>query len=344
MSGQTQLAATAELPPPVAMLQMIQGFWVSRALYVAAKLGISDLLKDGPKSSLELAQATGAHPTSLYRILRALDSVGVFAEDTNQCFALTPLGATLRTDVPGSLRFFAIEELGENHYPAWEKVLHSVNTGATGFSRVYGVNKWEYMAQHLDEARIFDQAMASFGSVVAAAIVSAYDFSSSATVVDVGGGDGSLLAAILKSNPRLRGVLADLPHVAEGARRRFEAEGLAPRCEIAGGDFFASVPSADTYILKWIIHDWDDEQSLVILRNCQSVMSPDGRVLLVEAVIQPGRATSFSKFMDLNMLVMTGGRERTETEYRALLASAGLKLTQVIPTHTEMSVIEAVRA
>lgn len=337
-------AQPSELPPPVMMLHMIKGFWVSRALYVAAKLGIPDLLRDEPKSSEDLAQATGTHAPSLYRVLRALDSVGVFAEDDRGRFALTPLGATLRTDVPGSLRYFAIEELGENHYPAWEKVLRSVETGAIAFDHVYGVSKWQYMAEHPDEAKIFDAAMSSFSSVVAAAVVAAYDFSSSATVVDIGGGDGTLLAAILKGNPPLRGVLADLPHVAEGAQRRLQAEGLADRCEVAAGSFFESAPTGDTYVLKWIIHDWDDQRSAAILKNCRSAMAANGRILLVEAVIQPGRATSFSKYMDLNMLVMTGGRERTEAEYRALLDSAGLRLTRIIPTHTEMSVIEAVQA
>ena len=337
-------AQPSELPPPVAMLHMIQGFWVSRALYVAAKLGIPDLLKDEPKSSADLAHATGTHAPSLYRVLRALDSVGVFAEDDRGRFGLTPLGATLRTDVPGSLRYFAIEELGENHYPAWEKVLHSVETGEIAFNHVYGVSKWQYMAEHPDEAKIFDAAMSSFSSVVAAAVVAAYDFSSSATVVDIGGGDGTLLTAILKGNPQLRGVLADLPHVAEGAQRRFKTEGLADRCEIAAGSFFESVPVGDTYVLKFIIHDWDDQQSVAILRNCRSAMAANGRVLLVEAVIQPGTATSFSKYVDLNMLVMTGGRERTEAEYRALLDSAGLRLTRIIPTYTEMSILEAVQA
>jgi len=326
------------------MLQMIQGFWLSRAVYVAAKLGIPDLLKDGPKSPEELAQATGTHAPSLYRVLRALESVGVFAEADRGRFALTPLGATLQTGIPGSLRFFAIEELGENHYPAWEKVLHSVKTGAIAFNHVYGASKWQYMTEHPDEATIFDEAMASFSSVVAAAIVEAYDFSASGTVVDVGGGDGLLLSTILKANPRLRGVLADLPHVAAGALRRFQVEELTGCCEIAPGDFFESVPAGETYVLKWIIHDWDDDRSVAILKNCRSAMAKDGKVLLVEAVIRPGGATSFSKLMDLNMLVMTGGRERTEAEYHALFTAAGLRLNRVIPTHTEMSIIEAIRS
>jgi hypothetical protein len=277
-------------------------------------------------------------------VLRALHSVGVFAEDDQGCFALTSLGATLRTDVPGSLRYFAIEELGENHYPAWEQVLHSVKTGEIAFNHVYGASKWQYMTEHPEEAQIFDAAMSSFSSVVAAAVVAAYDFSSAATVVDVGGGDGTLLTAILKGYPQPRGVLADLPHVAERAKSRFKAEGLEDRCETAPGSFFESAPAGDTYVMKWIIHDWDDQQSAAILNNCRKAMAANGRVLLVEAVLQPGVATSFSKCMDLNMLVMTGGRERTEAEYTALLRSAGLRLTRVIPTYTEMSVIEAVRA
>jgi O-methyltransferase domain/Dimerisation domain len=326
------------------MLQMIQGFWVSRAIYLAAKLGIPDLLKGGPQSSQDLALASGTHAPSLYRLLRALDSVGVFAEDSEGRFTLTALGATLRSDVPGSLRFFAIEELGENHYPAWEKVLHSVQTGAIAFDHVYGESKWRYMEQHPEEAMIFDRAMASFSEVVAAAVAAGYDFASSRTVVDLGGGDGSLLAGILRVHSHLRGVVADVPHVVERARRRLEADGLSQRCGTAAMDFFKGVPTSDTYVLKWILHDWTDEQCATILKNCRNAMTADGRVLIIEAVLQPGAATSFGKFVDLNMLVMTGGRERTEAEYRTLLDAGGLKLARVVPTQTEMSIIEATRA
>jgi hypothetical protein len=340
MSAQAQ---PHELSPPVVMLQMIQGFWVSRALYVAAKLGIPDLLKDGPKSSQELAQATSMHAPSLYRLLRALDSVDVFAEDDEGRFALTPLGATLRTDVPGSLRFFAMAQLGEDHYPAWTDFLHSVKTGAIAFNHVFGMDVWQWRAQHPEDSRIFDQAMASLSSVVNSAIVSAYDFPTTGTIVDVGGGYGSLLAAILKARPQLRGVLFDRPHVVDGARRRFETEDLARRYEIVAGDFFASAPKGDTYVLKWIIHDWDDQQSVAILKNIQHAMARDGKLLILESVIQPGNATSFTKFLDLAMLVMTGGHERTELEYRTLLKTAGLRLTRVIPTQIEMNVIEAIR-
>jgi hypothetical protein len=327
------------------MLQLIAGFWVSRALYIAAKLGIADLLKGGPKNSEELAQATGMHLPSLYRVLRALASVGVFAEDGHGRFTLTPLAATLRTDVPGSLRAFAIAELGEDHYPAWGEVLHSIKTGEIAFDHLFGMDVWQYRAQHPEEGRIFDEAMASFSSVVNAAIVDSYDFSSLGTIVDVGGGDGSLIASILQANPGMKGVLFDLPHVVAGARRRIEAEGLAERCEVVAGDAFTSVPSGgDAYLLKWIIHDWDDERSVAILKNCHRAMAAHGKLLLVEAVIPHGNTPSFHKFMDLNMLVMTGGRERSEAEYRVLLEAAGFRLTRVILTQSEMSVIEGARA
>lgn len=326
------------------MLQMIQSFWVSRALHVAAELGLADLLKAGPRNSKELATATGTHAPSLYRVLRALGSVGVFAEDDEQRFTLTPLGTTLCRDAPGSLRHFALEVLGQNHYYAWEKIMCSVKTGATAFNHAYGVSTWQFIAEHREDGRIFDEAMASFNTVIADAVLAAYDFSSCNVVVDVGGGDGSLLSAIFQANPHLRGVLVDLCHLTDSAQRRFKRLGQAERCAVVAGDFFASVPQGDTYILKWIIHDWDDPRSVAILKNCRAAMSNEGRILIVESVLEPGSATSFSKFMDLNMLVMTGGRERTAAEYQALLNSAGLRLTRIVPTTTEMSVIEAVRA
>jgi hypothetical protein len=337
--------ASVDIPPPVAMLQMIASFWVSRAIYIAAKLGLADLLRDGPQSSKELAQATGTHAPSLYRLLRALASVGVLAEDEHGRFALTPLAATLRTDVPGSLRAFAIAELGEDHYPAWGEVLHSVKTGEIAFDHLFGMDVWQYRAQHPEDGRIFDEAMASFSSVVNATIVASYDFSSLGTIVDVGGGDGSLIASILQANPGMKGVLFDLPHVVAGARRRIEAEGLAERCEVVAGDAFTSVPSGgDAYLLKWIIHDWDDERSVAILKNCYQAMAAHSKVLLIEAVIPRGNAPSFHKLMDLNMLVMTGGRERSEAEYRVLFEAAGFRLTQITPTQSEMSVIEGAHA
>jgi hypothetical protein len=341
MSAQAQ---PIKLPAPAAMLQMIQGFWVSRAIWAVAELGIADLLKNRPMKSEELALAAGTHAPSLYRVLHALASVGVFAEDDAQRFALTPLGQTLRSDVPGSLRLLASELLGRDHYPAWEQLLYGIETGAIAFDHVFGMSRWQYNVEHPQEAMAFDEAMASFNSIITDAIVTSYDFSSSGTVVDVGGGSGSLLAAILKANPSLRGVLTDLPHVLDGAQRRLTAENVAERCEIVGADFFKSVPRGDTYLLKWIMHDWDDQSAERILKNCRAAMRPGGRVLLVESIVDPRKGSSLAKFMDLSVLVMTGGRERTEPEYRTLLGRADLKITDVISTGTELSLIEAQRA
>ena len=336
--------SNADVPPPVAMLQMISGFWISRAIYVAAKLGITDHLRDGHRAVDELAAATGTHAPSLYRVLRALASVGVFTEDEKRGFALTPLAETLRTDVPGSLRAFATVELGEEHYPAWGELLHSVKTGEIAFDRAFGMPVWEFFEQNPENAKTFNDAMTGLTVAVNDAVLSSYDFSSISKIVDVGGGHGSLIASILKANPQMRGVLFDAPSVIEGARQRIGDGGIAERCEAVAGDFFESVPSGgDAYILKWIIHDWDDERSVTVLKNCHRAMAENGRLLLVEAVVPPGSEPHFSKFIDLNMLVMTGGRERMEDEYRTLLETSGFRLTKIIPTESPMSIIEGER-
>jgi hypothetical protein len=336
--------AGVDIPPPAAVLRMIEGFWLSRALSVAVRLNIADLLKDGPKSSKELADVTGAHAPSLFRVLRALAGAGVFAEDENGRFSVTPLSVALQSNVTGSLRSYVLEQLDEEHYGAWGDLLHTVQTGETAFNHHFGVDLWQYRAQHPEDAKTFDEAMADMTALTGDAILAGYDFSSFGTVVDIGGGDGSLLAAILKAHRGMKGVLFDIPRVAAKAERRIEAEGLADRCKIVSGDFFKSVPSGgDAYILKAVIHDWDDERAAVILMNCRRAMAENSRLLLIEAVIPSGNEPLFHKFMDLNMMVMTGGRERTEAEYRALLSAAGFKLTRIVPTQFEMSVIEAVR-
>lgn len=333
-----------DVEPQVAMLQMISGFWISRAIYIAAKLGIPDHLRDGHKTADELAAATGTHAPSLYRVMRALASCGVFTEDEKGGFALTPLSETLRTDAPGSLRAFATVELGEEHYPAWGDLLHSVKTGEIAFDHFFGVPIWEYFAQHPENAKTFADAMTGMTLAINEAVLSSYDFSSISKIVDVGGGHGSLIASILKANPQLQGVLFDAPPVIEGARRRIEAEGIGERCEVVAGDFFESVPEGgDAYILKWIIHDWDGERATRILRNCHRAMVEQGRLLLVETVVPEGSEPHFSKFMDLNMLVMTGGCERTEDEYRKLLDASGFRLTRIVPTASLMSVVEGER-
>ncbi len=332
------------MPPQLAVLQMASGYWVSRSIYVAAKLGIADLLKDSPKSCDELATATGTNAPSLYRVLRALASLGVFAETQPNHFTLTPLAACLQSDVPNSFRAFVIL-LGEEHYQAWGEFMHSVQTGGSSFEHIYGMNLFEYYAQNPESAKIFDESMTNASAIESAAIAASYDFSSIQTLVDVAGGEGLLIASILKSNPTLKGVLFDRPYVIERAKRFLEAEGLLERCQQAAGNFFESVPEGgDAYILKYIIHDWDDERAIAILKQCHKVMPDNGKLLVVEKVIPPGNQPSISKFFDLHMLVMTpGGRERTEAEYRALFEKAGFQLTRIVPTQREVSIIEGVR-
>jgi len=285
------------LPQQTAMLRMIQGFWLARALSVAVKLGIADLLKEGPKSSEELAKATKSHPPSLYRVLRALAAEGVFSEDDKGRFSATPLGSALQTGMPGSMLPFVLEQLDDEHYGAWGDLLHSVMTSETAFDHHFSMDLWQYRALHPEDAKTFDEAMANITEVAVGPILGAYDFSPFDTMIDIGGGDGSLLAAILGKHPGLKGVLFDMPRVTPKAERRIEAAGLAKRCEIVSGDFFKSVPAGgDAHILKAIIHDWDDEQATMILRNCLRAMAPNGRLLLIEAVIPPGNSPFFHKF------------------------------------------------
>jgi hypothetical protein len=275
--------------------------------------------------------------------------VGVFAEDDQGRFALTPLATTLQTDVPGSLRAYAILVLGEEHYRAWGDLMHCVRTGEIAFDHVFGMGAWEYRAQHPEYGKIFNGAMASLTGAYNAAVLAGYPFSTIDKVVDVGGGDGSLIVALLQGNPRMKGVLFDLPHVTEKATRRIAEAGLAGRCEVVAGDAFASVPGGgDAYILSRVIHDWDDDRAVAILKNCYSAMTQKSRLLLVEralpARVEHSIAVQPSVMSDLNMMVITGGLERTASEYRALLEAAGFELTKVIPTQSVMSVIDCARA
>lgn len=344
ISKQDNLQNTKFTTPPEALLQMITSSWVSQAIYVAAVLGIADLLKDDPKNSSELAKATGTHARSLYRVMRALASVGIFAEIEDGRFELTPLAAYLQTDVPGSIHAIAIM-LGESwHWQPWGNILHTLKTGNTAFKHVHGMKLFEYLTKNVEAAQIFNEAMTGTTAPFNATITADYDFSSIGKIVEVGGGHGSLIASILKVYPTMQGILFDLPPVVIGAKHSIEAEGLAERCEIVGGDFFESVPSGgNAYILKNIIHDWDDTHAVAILKNCHRAIVENGKLLLVEALIPPRNEPSFGKFLDLEMLVMAGGCERTEAEYRVLFEAAGFHLTKVITTRSFLSVIEGVR-
>lgn len=343
----SQISPSPEMqqpPPSAVMTQLIISFMQTQAIYAAAKLGIADLVKDKPKTSAELAQATGVDARSLYRLLRALSSIGVFTEVDPDSFGLTSLAETLRSDVPGSLRGTAIYMGEEWHMRPWNDIMYSVQTGRPSFERIFGLPVFPYFAGHPEDARVFNDAMTSFSSSIVAAIIAAYDFSSIERIVDVAGGHGMLISAILKANPQMKGILFDQPAVIEKAGALLEAEGVADRCEMVAGDFFESVPGGgDAYIMKHIIHDWDDERSLAILRNCHRVMRSDDRVLLIEMVVPPGNAPGPGKFLDLEMLLFTGGCERTEEEYAALFERAGFRLTRITPTQSPYSVIEAVR-
>ena len=341
MEGHT--AAAKEVPPPMQMLQIISGFWISRSVYVTAKLGIADLLKDGPKTAAELAAATGTHEPSLFRILRALVPSGIVTQE-NERFGSTPVLETLRTDVPGSLRAFAMTELGEEHYPAWGELLYSVRTGGIAFDRAFGEPIWQFFSKHPENAQIFNDAMTGVTGQATDALHAAYQFTGTKTIMDVGGGHGSLLISILQRNPDMRGILFDAPEVIEGAKGSLAKSGCDDRTQLVGGDFFKSVPEgADAIILKWIIHDWNDEQCVTILRNCHRALPENGKLMLVEAVVPATDEPHFSKFIDLNMLVMTGGRERTEAEFEKLYADSGFRLTRIVPTESPFSLIEGVR-
>lgn len=338
-------AANEETPADVAFIQMATGYWVSKAIYVAARLGVADLLAGGAKTVEQLAAGTGAHAPTLRRLLRALAGVGVFREDARGRFELTPMAEFLRSGVPGSQRGFVLHVGESPSWLAWDGLLGSVRTGESAFRTVHGEEVFPYYAAHPESNEPFNAAMVELSNVVAAAVLEAYDFSRYQRIADVGGGRGGLLAAILKATPAARGVVYDQPEVVAGAHATMEAAGVAGRCEYAGGDFFESVPGgADAHVLKWIIHDWDDERALRILRNCRRALADGGRLLLVETVVPEGNEPSFSKWMDLQMLVMTGGRERTAAEYRELLAAAGFEMTAVIQTKSPVSIVEAVKA
>jgi ubiquinone/menaquinone biosynthesis C-methylase UbiE len=324
------------------MIQYITGFWMSRALWVAAKLGIADLLQSGPKTADELAQATDTHAPSLYRILRALTSAGIFQKESDGRFALTPLSETLVTNAPGSVRWFIISELGQEHYPAWGNLMQSVRTGEIAFDSYFGADIWKYFSQHPEDAAVFNDSMSGMTAAANEAIMSVYDFSPFKKVIDIGGGHGGLITSILKQNPEAQGVLFDAPQVIAGARQKLEANGVANRCETVAGDFFKAVPEGgDVYVMKWIIHDWEDEKAITILKNCRRHMQPNGRLIIVDCVVPENDEPDFSKTFDLNMMVMTGGKERTKAEFEQLLAAAGFKLLRVIPTDVPTSVVEA---
>ncbi|SFQ69048.1 O-methyltransferase [Amycolatopsis arida] len=328
----------------VALLgQLHDGFVRARALQLAAELDVADLLGDGDRTADDLAAATATHPGALYRLLRLLAGCGVLTEVAPRRFALTTEGGPLRGDHPHSVKATLLS--ARLFLPVYADALHSLRTGEPAFPRTYGAPLFEYLQEHPDQATLFHAAMADASRLETAALLDAVDLGGARHVVDVGGGSGTLLGAVLRRHPGVTGVVLDRPHLAEAARTHAAAEGVADRLTFTGGDFFREVPGGgDVYLLKSIVHDWPDDAAVDILRICRAAMPPGGRLLLVERVLPAGDGDHPGKAMDFTLLVVLGGRERTEAEYAALLSAAGLRCTGVTPTACPLSVVEAVPA
>jgi SAM-dependent methyltransferase len=327
------------------LLRLITGYRASQAIYVAARLRLADQLADGPRPVDELATATGSDPAALRRLLRALATVGVLAELSDGRFAGTPLSEHLRSDAESSLVDWAGFVGRPYVWAAWANLEHSVRTGENAFGVTHDTTVWQYRSEHPHEGRTFDAAMAALSRRVAHAILAAYDFTDRSLVCDVGGGTGTMLAALLRSYPGMRGILYDQPHVVADAAAVLATAGVADRCAVVGGDIFDAVPTdADTYLMKSILHDWPDDRAEQIVRTCRDAMKPGAVLLIVERVLTGPPYTpqaAANAFSDLNMLVGPGGQERTEPEYAALLEAGGLTLTRVLPTESEASILEA---
>jgi hypothetical protein len=330
-------------PPHVQIIQMATGYWISRIVYAAAKLGLADRLAAGPRSAAELAGETKTHARSLHRLMRTLASLGILTERDSGRFALTPLGEALKTGAPGYALPSVLTMGGPAFWKGYEELLYSLETGKTGFEKAMGMPAFDYLARHPEEASRFSETMIGVHGAEPPAVAEAYDFSDVGTLVDVGGANGNMLATVLGRHPKLRGILFDLPHVVRDAPAFLAARGVADRIQIQAGSFFDTIPAGgDAYILSHIIHDWSEEQCLTILGNCRRAMGPKARLLLVEMVLPPGDTPHFGKILDMTMLVLPGGQERTEPEYAELLGKAGFRLKRVVPTGSVVSVVEAV--
>jgi hypothetical protein len=337
----TPQAASAS--PPVQLLRMLDGLIIHQALFAAAKLGVADLFVDGPRTVADLAGQLEVNESALQRILRALASQGVFEETHANTFANTELSRFLCTGVPGSIRSILIFRGSEFFFAPFAEILYSVQTGESARAKLQGMNGFEYLKEHPETARIFDDAMTNISTLTGPAVAAAYDFDAWGSLMDVGGGNGMLLADILKVHSRLRGVLADLPHVVERARQRgFLGSKLQARSELQECDFFCEVPlGCRAYMMKSVIHDWDDERSHTILTNCRRAVPDNGVLLLVELAIPEGNLPSTGKLTDIVMLVLTGGQERTIEQYRDLLEGARFRLNRIFPTAADLIILEA---
>jgi hypothetical protein len=336
------MAAKIDTAPHAQLIEMAIAIWRARALYAAAALGLADLLADGPRAAEDLAADTKTHASSLYRLLRALAACGLFREVQPRVFAATPLGAALQRDAPGAARATILTIAGDWQWKAWDRFLESVRTGEPGLKQACGRSLFDFLTANPDDGAMFDEAMVGMHGALGPALLEVYDFSIFPTIVDVGGGSGRLLEILLGANDKQSGILFDRPATVALARARFGKSELAGRCQIVEGDFFRSIPAGHkAYMLSHVLHDWDDEQCVSILRNCRKAIAPQGRLLIIEAVLPPGDSPHHGKMMDLLMLNVTGGRERTAAEFTDLLRTAKFAPLRVIATSTHQSVVEA---
>lgn len=326
---------------PVRMIQLLAGFQISQALYVAAKIGVADELADGPVAVDSLATKLNADPIALSRLLRTLSSLGVFSETTSGVFGSTPLSNTLVSDQPGSMRDLALMWM-ETHYAPFGSLLHTVQTGEPAATHHFGEPYFSWLATQPEQIDRFSRAMANLTDGIKTGAVASYDFSDAGKIVDVGAADGALLAAVLASAPNTTGIAFDLPHVVEAANAKMTSYGLGARLTSASGDFFKAVPSgSDTYLLSMVLHDWSDSDAVRILANIRAAASPGARIRAFELVMPTGDTPHMSKMIDLTMLGMLNGRERTDSEFRTLFEGAGFTYEGVIATPTPISIIEA---
>jgi hypothetical protein len=346
VSNQSTATAAQSIPPEAQLLQIVGGVFSSAAVYTAAKLGIADLLAAGPKTVGVLAKETETDERSLYRLLRSLASVGAFTEIAPKTFTNTPMTEALRSDVPRSARDLAIWMGEPEHWKVFGDLLYSVKTGKPAWEHVHGEPVFPYLFDTNKElGEIFNRAMTSVSHEAIGPLLEAYDFAAARKIADIGGGHGHVLAAILEAYPDKTGVLFDLPQVLAGAPKMMESYGVTERVDLLAGDFFSEIPvEADIYVLKFIIHDWYDDNNQKILRNIRASMPDGAKILIVETVVPEGNEPHFSKIIDLEMLIAPGGVERTAAEFEQLLEDSGLKMTRIIPTKGMMSIVEAVKA
>jgi hypothetical protein len=330
--------------PSDQLMQFATGYIASACVGVAAQLRIADLLDGGAKSVAELGRVSSANEDALYRVLRALAGVGIFVETAPRVFANTPTSEPMRTGTRDSIRDMVVWMSDTFHFRVYGELMHSVKTGENAVKKVTGFEAFDYFNHDRALGEVFNAAMTAFSARLIQAVLDAYDFSGLGTLADIAGGHGFLVTSILKKHPDLQGVLLDLPHVCPGATSRVESLGMVSRCRIVEGDFFKAVPAADSYVMKHIIHDWDDARAVQILKNCAAAMRGKGKVILIESVLSPGNEPHFAKWVDIEMLLMPSGRERTEEEFSALFSRAGLRLSRVLPTKSLVCVVEAVRA